>query len=757
MKFIKISILSFLLFSVQLLFAQDFVQQWKNHVNKGKTLYMREHYMSAQEEFKKATQYLPTDTLAYVMIINCSQFTKQAEEAYQAMNNLSKLRFNSPLSFENGLPILIENQFSPEKVFPLLSDALKLFPNNRHIRFLKAKAYLQYAQFNSFRQSINNYIAEYPSYNAFFYKASALLNSLQDTSTALQCLKTAEQLFPDSLALFKLEYTIYLKKNDLQKAQYLIESLLKTHTEDPELYYNLALLYFQKEDYEQSAEICKKAIALDPNYVDAIYNVGTFYYYQGLQYNSALSDMTVAQYKSQGKEFEEHALAYFKQAEPYLKKAVLLNPTDLDAYENLNTVTSLIKNIESNTAKNYDWASEFETNFAIQITNLQIDYPDSSKQISNGEKAKLSFLLSNKALHPLKNIVINFNQPIITPGLNFPKSIYIDSLAVHDTIPILVDLSYNFKAGDVVGIENAEGAKDKLRLYARGENNIRSDLKEINLQVKRISQEIAEEVPVNPIDTTSMVASEVSQDIDFNTAAISNNFLIVIGIDNYQYWPPLHNAVHDASGFEHELINEYGFNPDFTYELFDRDATHAGLRNALIKVKHNITENDNLIIYYAGHGYYDKEFDDGSWIPANAHLGNELEYIPSSLLIKYLSGISAKHIVIIADACFSGSLFIQDKSYKFDAGNDALASRWGFSSGNLEYVADGSAGTGSPFANYLINYLKQSKEKKLPISELIKYVSAKVHVQTGQNPIGRPLAIPGNQGGEFIFTKQLIQ
>jgi len=731
--------------------GQEFVENWERHINKGKELYTQERFMSASEEFTKASNLLPTDTLAYVLLINTARFTKQAALAFEAIKKMQNLNFNSVQPYNDCLNLLIENQFSPNNVFPLIRKALTKFPNNKQLKLLEICAYLKYGQYADFLKNINQFIILYPEYNVYLLKTKALLKNIQDTSSALTSIKNAEIQFPDSLSFFKMEYTIYLKKHELDKAQVLIEQLLDKYKNDPELYYNLALLYFEKEEYEQSAEICKKAIKLDPDYVDAIYNVGTFYYYQGLLYNSALSDMTVNQYVNQGREFEKQSLGFLKQAKPYLKRAVELNPSDLDAYENLNTVTELIKNLKENESNEIEWEQNTQ---AIQITDAKIIYPDTLDQIQNGESASLSFKLINLSSNNIDSLKIHLNQPIITAGLEFKKQVLINFLASKDTLEYKIPLNYNLKSAKVKGIEKAEGAKDKIRFFAQASGSVRSELSEVSLNI--FYPESGEETVVADNNINENNINE-TVDIDFNPDVITNNFLIVIGIDKYKKWPELKNPVHDARAFENELINEFGFTPDFTYELFNDEATHEALRNTLIKVKRDITENDNLIIYYAGHGYYDKEFDDGYWIPVDARQKKELDYIPSSLLIKYLSGIPSKHTVIVADACFSGSLFVQDDSYKYKKGKDEIPSRWGFSSGNLEYVADGGAGKGSPFANFLIEYLHKNPNKKIPMSEIIKYVSGRVQATTGQNPIGRPLAIKGNQGGEFIFTKKTVQ
>ena len=734
-------LISFLVLS-QSFFGQEFIQQWKKHINDGKKLYLNEKYSSAIYEFKKAAEIIPTDTLAFNFVISCAQFTKQAKEAFWAINKLEKLNFNSPKSYHACIPILIENNFSAENIFTLFNSAIKKFPNDKKLQFQALQFYLKYNLTDLFLEKIKPYLIINPyDYDAYLLLINVLNEQVDDSTMGLNTIKKAQQRFPDSLSFYKMEYSHYLKNNNFDKAQNLIENLLKKHTKDPELYYNLALLYFEQEEYEESANICKKAIELNPDYVEAIYNIGTFYYYQGMMYNSALSDMTVDQYKEQGKDFQDLAHQYFREAKPYFEKATKLNSTDLDAYENLNTISILIENIESNQSLDYDWSAEISQSLPLSLSDININYENSSNTLIDNSKASLFFKVSNLSDSLLTNIDILINQPITSEGLSFNNSLKIESLNAGDTIQMKLVLNYNQKGGNVTSIEEAEGAQDKLRLYAKSNKQKISDLQEISLDISR---------------NQNTNISSVTENLNFEANDVSNNFLITIGINDYLHWPPLNNAVFDAMLFKNELIKNYGFKPKHVYELINTEATHKGLINVLIKIKREISKNDNLIIYYAGHGFYDEELDDGSWIPYDAKEGNKSEYIGSTLLVKYLSNIPSKHTVIIADACFSGSLFIQDQNHKYESNNDKLGSRWGFSSGNMEFVADASVGLGSPFANSLLNFLRNNTKSNLPISEVIKSVSKEIKSTTNQIPIGKPLAIPGNNGGEFVFYKTLL-
>ena len=107
-------------------------------------------------------------------------------------------------------------------------------------------------------------------------------------------------------------------------------------------------------------------------------------------------------------------------------------------------------------------------------------------------------------------------------------------------------------------------------------------------------------------------------------SVISNgkNCLFLIGIDNYQHVGKLQNAVRDAKAFRDVLLAKYNFKPDSVIELFNQHATYDAIDQVLRKLAFELRPQDNLIIYFSGHGHYDEFYGDGYWIPVDAHYEN---------------------------------------------------------------------------------------------------------------------------------------
>ena len=67
-------------------------------------------------------------------------------------------------------------------------------------------------------------------------------------------------------------------------------------------------------------------------------------------------------------------------------------------------------------------------------------------------------------------------------------------------------------------------------------------------------------------------------------------------------------------------------------------------------MRDKLTVEDNLIIYYAGHGI--QESNEGFWLPVDAQLKDDYNWIANSYITRKLREISANNILLVADSCF---------------------------------------------------------------------------------------------------------
>ena len=233
----------------------------------------------------------------------------------------------------------------------------------------------------------------------------------------------------------------------------------------------------------------------------------------------------------------------------------------------------------------------------------------------------------------------------------------------------------------------------------------------------------------------------------------ATNYLFIVGINDYQYWPHLNNAVKDANDVAGTLMGMYDFEFSNVTLIKDEQATRNNIYKGLRSLIERVTPKDNLLIYFSGHGFYDELLSEGYWIPVDAKLNNSGDYLSNSDILKILGNIDSQHTFLVADACFSGSLFNEQKR-GYAENVEQFRSRWGLASGRLEAVSDGSVGQNSPFAENFLKFLKENPKDKVAVSELVQFVKIQVSEVSDQTPIGNPLKGAGDEGGEFVFYKK---
>jgi hypothetical protein len=223
----------------------------------------------------------------------------------------------------------------------------------------------------------------------------------------------------------------------------------------------------------------------------------------------------------------------------------------------------------------------------------------------------------------------------------------------------------------------------------------------------------------------------------------------ILAIANDAYPDALHNCIRDAEAFVKVLTERYNF--DNQYVTFLKNGSRKQILDAFKAQVSTVTAVDNLVIYYSGHGAYDKELDEGSWVPSGAGFKDTDEFISNADLKVRLSAIKSHHTFLVVDSCYSGALFLSTATRGGENYLEKFPSRWGLASGRLQTVSDGVAGGHSPFATALLNHLENSDTSLSVMQLCIRVVEQVGANQEGQMPIGEPMQVKGHQSGQFIF------
>jgi len=261
-------------------------------------------------------------------------------------------------------------------------------------------------------------------------------------------------------------------------------------------------------------------------------------------------------------------------------------------------------------------------------------------------------------------------------------------------------------------------------------------------------------------------ASQRGLSVELNQAAAGSwgdYHALIIGINDYKQWPRLQTAVKDAEVIRDLLVSRYGFDRKNVILRTDKAANRLQIIRDLRYMAQSMRPDDNLLIYYAGHGQLDDLTGDGYWVPAEGAMKDPGTWVANSYIKAVLSSekVQAKNVVVIADSCYSGSMLrggpslmsMDDQRYREKlAEKAALRSRQMISSGGVEPVADGGADGHSLFAYYLIDALRKNEREVIDLENLFHTRVWKPVTEIGdQRPnVGR-LKTPMDQDGQFVL------
>jgi uncharacterized caspase-like protein len=73
-------------------------------------------------------------------------------------------------------------------------------------------------------------------------------------------------------------------------------------------------------------------------------------------------------------------------------------------------------------------------------------------------------------------------------------------------------------------------------------------------------------------------------------------------------------------------------------------------------LREELLATDNLLIYYAGHGWNDEPAQEGYWLPIDADLRDPTQWISNSTVTAMVRAMPAKHVLVVSDSCYAGTL-----------------------------------------------------------------------------------------------------
>ncbi len=253
-------------------------------------------------------------------------------------------------------------------------------------------------------------------------------------------------------------------------------------------------------------------------------------------------------------------------------------------------------------------------------------------------------------------------------------------------------------------------------------------------------------------------AGELPRDVK-----LGRYYAVVIGNNSYRdpNYATLKSAANDANAVAALLKSRYGYQTTLVL-----NGGRLEILTALNEMRETLKPEDNLLIYYAGHGEVDAA-GQGYWVPTDGAAGASKTWISNAAISDILNTIAARHVLVVADSCYSGTM-TRASAPTFDAGSmppekwatwvKTMAngrSRTALTSGGVMPVPDTGSGRHSYFARAFLNVL-QDNNRLLEAQRLYQEVSSSLALGAINSPVPQvpeysPIRYAGHESGEFFF------
>ena len=418
-----------------------------------------------------------------------------------------------------------------------------------------------------------------------------------------------------------------------------------------------------------------------------------------------------------------------------------------DYPEAIKNFTIAIKQIYSYSSKYNNYTKRAESNIGLgDLIQARKDYesaliynPSYEPAINGIAKLEGKMIIERKADKMPPVIVIT--EPALARGLIITGSgndIMVKGMATDPSGLKSVSINgagvYSKEGGDFWGGVQLKDGMNKILIVA-------TDL------AGNVAEHIFEiEKPITPTANNKDIIPVQEKE--------GRNFAVLVAAQNYddQGIPSLNNPIADAVRLKLILKNNYNFLEDNIITLFNPD--RSDFRKKFLDLSELIQPEDNLIIFYAGHGIWVDKEKKGYWLLTDAKRNDVNTWLPNKEVLNMIAELASRHTLLITDACFSGSVF-KTRGLGKDAPAamkemDEKISRVAITSGNDTEVPDESV-----FMKYLVKALSENKEKYLTAQKMfINQIIEAVMTETKTEPRYGTLELAGHVGGDYIFIKK---
>lgn len=563
-----------------------------------------------------------------------------------------------------------------------------------------------------------------------YYKMNKLDSAIDDFSTVLD-----DSAYDKGILQLRGDAYKTLRRFKQSGVDY--SDFLDVDTTKEAIWYERGVDYYKMGSYDTAVHDLTKALSLEPANTEYLIRL-ILALTANDDYNQANNLYTKYLQKKQVSYIDKPDYAFLKN---YLQACTKYLPNK--DYSNVLPLLLACKDLYKPGADSLDKSDSIEyANVLVKIgtayenldtLNTALDYYTQAQRInSNTERVTTKIIV-------VKNII----RVNTTPSL-----IYLDSPA-HTT------------RGQYITARISK----KNKIYVKGSAKAPAGVNKVKVNDEDIEIDSSGIFESYIPDTSSIIHIEawtqknIFSDTTFKIAKpeaipliTENYYAIFIANTNYtaRKWPPLETTIKEAEELKNVLIDEYSFLPENIDTIYNQPKREILTR--LDNRLKSLGENDNVLIFYGGHGEKDDKTGTAYWIPVDAT--DEIDYIKNQDLDDIINRTDAKHVLIMADACYSSLMRSAMDDDASSAPNFLLTSRYSrqlLTSGNAEPVPGVSV-----FIPTIITTLKTNPSPYISALELFINIFDGVKNSSHKEPVLQPMQVLKSNGGQFFFKRKSL-
>ena len=159
------------------------------------------------------------------------------------------------------------------------------------------------------------------------------VKAMENFNKAINVLEEGQKLYPNNTDILTTLSNCYVGANKLEVAMNSFKTGIEKEPDNQYYRYNYGVLLLGAKEYTEAEKQFKKAIEIDPEYTNAIYNLAVTYVKWGADLNKKADE--------EGSMSEEYKTKY-QAALPYLEKVVDMEPTNVDMWDLLARVYTVL-------------------------------------------------------------------------------------------------------------------------------------------------------------------------------------------------------------------------------------------------------------------------------------------------------------------------------------------------------------------------------------------------------------------------------